>query len=172
MALLRDGRNRHAGVLGPMASVVAGSTQHCCDDDLRAKAAFLQTLAPHAAPAPSPAAAPAAALLEEGARLYERHSADCHGRNGEGVADDGPALAGNRAIALEPPVNLIRVVLEGGFGPSTAAVPRPPGMPPFATQLSDEAIAAVVSHLRWRHGPGAAPVSALDVNRQRGGEMR
>jgi mono/diheme cytochrome c family protein len=72
-------------------------------------------------------------------------------------------------VTLASPVNVIKVVLGGGFGPATAAHPRPYGMPPYATLLSDAEIAAVVSYVRGSWGHRAAPVSALEVNRQRGG---
>jgi mono/diheme cytochrome c family protein len=169
VALLRDGRNRHATVSGPMATVVAHSLQHWREADLRAAAEFLRRLPPPDRPSAPPAAAapPAQAVLLRGERLYADHCADCHGPNGEGVADDGPALAGNRALALDSPVNVLRIVLGGGFGPSTRGQPRPPGMPPFATLLGDDELAAVVSFVRWRHGAQASAVDALDVNRQR-----
>jgi mono/diheme cytochrome c family protein len=167
LALLKSGRHAQATVSGPMALVVANSTQHWRDADLQAMVAFLRQLpAPPAAPRRT-AAAPDAAVLQLGERVYERHCADCHGKAGEGVADAGPALAGNRALGLESPVNVVRMVLAGGFGPSTAAEPRPLGMPPYATLISDEEIAAVVTQLRWRHGRQAAGVSAFDVNRLR-----
>lgn len=167
VALLKNGRNPQATVSGPMALVVANSLQHGRDADVRAMVAFLRQL-PAAPGVPRQAAAmPDAAVLQLGERVYERHCADCHGKTGEGVADAGPALAGNRALALDSPVNVVRMVLAGGFGPSTAAEPRPLGMPPFATLLSDEEIAAVVTQVRWRHGRQAAGVGAFDVNRQR-----
>ena len=167
VALLRVGTNAGAGVSGPMAVVVAHSTQHLRDDDARAMAEFLRRLPAAQALPPRPAAPPPAQRLQLGARLYERHCADCHGKSGAGVADGGPALAGNRALALASPVNVMRIVLGGGFGPATAGQPRPLGMPPFATLLSDDEIAAVVSHVRWRFGAQAGAVSAFDVNRQR-----
>ena len=77
------------------------------------------------------------------------------------------AVAGNRALALASPVNVTRVVLGGGFGPATAGQPRPWGMPPFATLLSDDEIAAVVSQVRWRFGARAEGTTAFEVNRQR-----
>lgn len=170
-ALLQQGRNRHASASGPMARVVAHSTRHLTADDARAMAAFLRPLPVAAAVAPPShpgPAAPASEVLKRGASLYADHCADCHGQAGQGVNDDGPPLAGNRAVALASPVNVLRMVLGGGFGPSTQAHPRPPGMPPFATQLSDEDIAAVVTHVRWVLGARASAVDALDVNRQRG----
>lgn len=167
-ALLADGRNAHASVSGPMAMVVARSTRFLHRDDLVAVAEFLRALPPRQ-PAREAAAPPPAEQLELGARVWERHCADCHGANGEGAAPFVPALAGNRAAGLDSPANLLRVVLGGAFGPSTAANPRPFGMPPFANRLSDEEIAAVVTHVRWLWGPGAAPVSTADVDRARGG---
>ena len=170
--LLRGGRTARATVSGPMAVVVAHSTQHWTEADARAAAEFLRHLpAPAVAPT-APAPQPPEAQLALGAQLYERHCADCHGKAGEGHGDDGPALAGNRALALPQAANVIRVVLGGGFGPSTPTHPRPPGMPPFATLLSDDELAAVVTHLRWTWGPRASGVSAFDVNRQRGGDPR
>ncbi len=166
-ALLKTGRNAQATVSGPMAVVVAHSTQYLRDADAAAIAAYLHQLPVVAVPAPRPTPAPTAATLALGDKLYERHCADCHGRQGEGVADNGPALAGNRAVALASPVNVVRMVLGGGFGPSTAAHPRPPGMPPFATLLGDDEVAAVVSQVRWRFGNRASAVDALVVNRER-----
>ncbi|WP_326534653.1 c-type cytochrome [Pseudorhodoferax sp.] len=173
VALLTAGRNRHATVSGPMAVVVAHSTQHLNEADARAMAEFLRHLpAPGKASPRRPVATPAADVLQSGEQLYAGHCAECHGKQGEGAADSGPALQGNRALALASPVNVIRMVLGGGFGPSTAAEPMPPGMPPYATLLSDEQIAAVVTHLRWQYGARASAVTAFEVNRQRGGALR
>lgn len=175
--LLRSGRNAHAGVSGPMALVVAHSTQHYDESDLQAVVAFLRALpaTSEAAPAstrePGPTPVPPdASTLQQGERLYSDHCRDCHGRDGQGVSDDGPALRGNRALALASPDNVIRMVVGGGFLPATAAQPMPAGMPPFATRLGDEEIAAVVSFIRWRWGDQAPAVTRLDVNRQRGGD--
>ncbi len=166
--LLQAGRNAQAGVSGPMAVVVAHSLQHYTDADQRAMAEFLRRLPAQAARhATDAGTAPLAAVLQLGERLYEQHCSDCHGKTGDGVGDLGPALAGNRAVALATPVNVIRMVLGGGFGPSTAAHPQPPGMPPFATLLSDDELAAIISHVRWRYGSHAAPVDGFEVNRQR-----
>lgn len=172
VALLKKGRNRQAGVSGPMAMVIARSTQHLDDSDLRAMAAFLHSLQslPHRSRTePATAEPPPAETLALGGRLYERHCASCHGDAGEGKPGQAPSLADNRAVTLASPVNVIKVVLGGGFGPATAAHPRPYGMPPYATLFSDAEVAAVVSYLRASWGHRAAPVSALEVNRQRGG---
>ena len=186
--LLKTGTASPQGTLvsvaGPMSEVVLGSTQHLSDADLRAMANYLKALPPSAAdersasvaetetetaaaataaadPTPAPADGP-------GAKLYARHCAACHGDEGEGVAGIYPALAGNRAVLLRTPANLVHVVLEGGFAPATAGNPRPFGMPPFATELRDEQLAQVLTHIRGNWGNRAAAVSALEVGRYRG----
>ena len=70
---------------------------------------------------------------------------------------------------MDPPANVVRVVLAGGFPPATTGNPRPYGMPPFATVLSDDDISAVVTHIRTAWGNEGAMVSARDVYRYRGG---
>ena len=166
VALLQSGRNAHATVSGPMASVVAGSTQHLSDDDLQAVAAFLRALPPRPTPAPAHEAA-APAQHEIGAKRYEQHCANCHGEQGEGSAGVAPALRGNRAVVMDTPHNVIRVVLGGGYGPATAANPRPHGMPPFAIALSNEDVAAIVTYIRSAWGHAASPVNTVAVDRQR-----
>lgn len=169
VALLRDGVSPQATVMGPMAEVVAGSTQHLPEADLRAMATFLKAL-PQDRAAP-PAAEPANALtLKLGREVYGQHCADCHGEQGQGVPLSGrtgpgaplayPALAGNRAVTQASPLNALRMVLVGGYAPSTAGNPRPWGMPPLGPTLSDTEVAAVVSYIRqsWGHSASAATV--------------
>lgn len=170
VALLRTGRAGTAVVTGPMAEVVQHSTQHWQERDLRAVALYLQQLPRSSTAALAAAAVPAPA--GPGARLYEKHCADCHGGQGQGVrGQDGhwayPPLAGNRALALASPANLVQIVLNGGFAPATAGHPRPFGMPPHVLTLSDAEVAAVVSYVRAQWGQRAEPVSALDVQRLR-----
>ena len=166
LRLLRDGVSETAGASGPMATVVRGSTQHLDEADLRAMVEYLRSL-----PAPARPARPrtaTAVATDEGLALYERHCADCHGRRGEGVRGIYPALAGNRALLMDPPANAVLTVLLGGFAPATAGNPRPFGMPPFATQLSDAEIAAVLSTVRASFGNAGSAVSAQDVGGYRG----
>jgi mono/diheme cytochrome c family protein len=168
--LLKAGVSPRGSVMGPMAEVVFRSTQYLSDADLAAMAVFLKAL-PQAAPAPTddPPAAPDA-LRTAGEKLYRDHCAGCHGDAGEGAAGAYPALAGNRAVTMAVPANLIRVVLSGGYLPATAGNPRPYGMPPFAHVLDDAAVAAVVSYIRSAWGNRAGPVSQLQVMRSRAGE--
>jgi mono/diheme cytochrome c family protein len=165
--LLQTGVAPRGTVLGPMAEVVLQSTQHLAPKDLEAMAVYLKGL-PQSAPA---AAAPEAVnrpFADRGAKLYEQHCVQCHGEKGQGVPDAYPPLAGNRAVTLPAVANLVQVVLGGGFPPATAGNPRPYGMPPYATVLTDADVAAVISYIRGAWGNAAAPVSEFAVNQQRG----
>jgi mono/diheme cytochrome c family protein len=154
-ALLQRGVSGHAALLGPMAEVVLHSTQHLAAADRQAMAQYLQSL-------------PAPAQMQLGGQVYEQHCAHCHGADGLGRAGAYVPLAGNRALLHEPPANLVQVVLGGAFPASTAGNPRPFGMPPFATALDDEQVAAVLSYVRNAWGAAGAAVRPQDVQRWRG----
>ncbi len=162
VALLGGGRAPRGTVMGPMAEVVFRSTQHLSRDDLQAMAVFLKSLPPTAARPRAPAA-PDGAAMRRGEAVYGEHCAACHGERGEGAGGLYPPLAGNRAVALTPPHNLVKAILHGGFAPATAAHPRPFGMPPFAQTLSDAEIAAVATYVRNAWGGAAPAVTALEV---------
>ncbi|HKX94049.1 MAG TPA: cytochrome c, partial [Methylibium sp.] len=123
---------------------------------------FLQSLPPTQARAQA-APAPDGAAMRRGEALYGDHCAACHGERGEGAAGLYPPLAGNRAVALQPPHNVIKAILHGGFAPATAANPRPFGMPPFAQVLSDAEVADVATYIRNAWRPAAPAVTTLDV---------
>jgi mono/diheme cytochrome c family protein len=168
--LLHTGVARRGTVLGPMAEVVLNSTQFLAAADLGAMAVFLKALPPSAGDVqPEPAAPVSSQFAERGAKLYGQHCAQCHGEQGQGVPGAYPPLAGNRAVLMPVTPNLVQVVLNGGFPPATAGNPRPFGMPPYATVLSDGDVAAVLSYIRSAWGNQAAPVTEFAVNRHRGG---
>jgi len=169
VALLRTGSAPRGAVSGPMAEVVARSTQYLDEEDARAIAVYLRELPAHAPSVSSESVAPAQAMLQRGQAVYDRHCAQCHGGVGQGVAGAFPPLAGNRAVLLETPVNLIRVVLAGGFLPATVGNPRPHGMPPFLHVLSDEEVADVLTFVRNAWGNRAPAVGTIDVYRAREG---
>jgi len=165
-ALLRTGFTRRGAALGPMAEVVFRSTQYLADGDVAAMTEFLKSLPQvpaHAAPTP----AIGSEAFAHGAALYKDRCASCHGAHGEGGS--GPQgivyapLDGNRKVLLESPANLIHIVVNGGFPPTTAGNPRPYGMPPFGPSLKDEEIALLATYVRAAWGNAAPPVSALDV---------
>ncbi len=162
VALLKHGVAPGASVMGPMAEVVYGGTQHLSDDDLHAMATYLASLPTHNNE-PKKVQPVDRNLYARGEEIYAKRCADCHGEQGEGVTNMYPALAGNRAVTITVPVNTIRAVLSGGFTPETEGNPRPYGMPPFATLLNDEEIAAVVSYVRNAWGNEASAVTAWEV---------
>jgi mono/diheme cytochrome c family protein len=163
VALLKTGQSAKGAAFGPMADVVMQSTQHMREDDLRAIATYLQSLPPRPVPAAGGRQVDATALVNRGDKLYGQQCAGCHGKDGQGVAGVYPSLAANASVTEPTGINAIRVVLLGGFAPSTAAQPRPYSMPPFAQKLNDADVAAVVSYIRQAWGNGAAPVQERDV---------
>ena len=167
-SLLHTGVSARATVFGPMAEVVQRSLQHLSQPDVAAMATYLKSLPATPADIPDAITGPRVdQVVAQGKKLYGVHCADCHGVDGKGVAPAYPPLAGNRALTMEVSVNAVRVVLNGGFAPSTAGNPRPYGMPAFSHVLDDEEVAAVVSYLRASWGNHANPVTALEVNRYR-----
>ena len=171
VALLKTGVAPQGSVLGPMAEVVFRSTQYLSDADARAMAVYLQALPQHAATPAKQAVAPVS-VMERGAKVYEAQCAQCHGAQGQGAKDEAgqpafPPLAGNRAVVLADPTNLVRVVLQGGYLPATAGNPRPHGMPPFQHLLGDEDVAAVTTFVRNSWGNQAAGVGTIEVYRAR-----
>ncbi|HYC48209.1 MAG TPA: cytochrome c [Burkholderiales bacterium] len=174
VTLLKSGASPRGSTMGPMAEVVFRSTQYLSNEDLTAMAAYLKAL-PQAPPKETDPPwwswftgrrtprGPAEEFRRQGAQIYEKSCAGCHGDHGEGAVGAYPALAGNRAVTLHVPANVIRAVLSGGYLPATAGNPRPYGMPPFSHVLSDEEIAAVLSYIRSAWGNAAQPVSPLEV---------
>ena len=165
--LLKTGVSARGAVFGPMAIVVHDSLQHMTESDITAMATYLKSQAEEAE-APEPphfvvTDKQAEALVARGEKLYEDRCADCHQRGGEGVPRIYPPLANNESIVMRYPINAIRVVVNGGFPPSTQDNPRPYGMPPFGQDLSDEDIAAVVSYVRQSWGNRAPAVSPAEI---------
>ncbi|HEY8585258.1 MAG TPA: cytochrome c [Rhodanobacter sp.] len=165
--LLKTGQSARGSAFGPMAAVVSNSTQHMREDDLRAIATYLQSLPPRAQrPAPT-TPFDARALSERGAKVYTQHCADCHGSRGEGVAGVYPPLDGNTSVTEPTGINATRMILLGGFAPVTAANQRPYSMPPFAQQLSDDEVAAVVTYIRRSWSNQGSVVRAQAVSQYR-----
>ena len=169
--LLKIGVAPQGSVIGPMAEVVFNSTQYLSDADAAAMALYLQSLPPRqsAAAEQEAQAAPAAGAVPDarGAKVYEQQCAQCHGEQGEGKAGAFPALAGNRALVMDDPTNVLRVLLQGGYLPATAGNPRPHGMPPFLQTLEDEDLAAVATFVRGAWGNRAGRVDTIDAHRAR-----
>ncbi|WP_341888776.1 c-type cytochrome [Variovorax sp. YR752] len=173
VALLKSGTSPRGSVMGPMADVVFRSTQYLSDADLGAMAIYLKDLpeavkkdAPEATKAPAAPVRRDAGAMVRGAKIYDQRCAYCHGDQGQGAAGAYPPLAGNRAVTMARPTNLIQVVAHGGFLPATAGNPRPYGMPPFGHALDATEVAEVLTYIRGAWGNNAAPVTQLDTMRR------
>jgi mono/diheme cytochrome c family protein len=165
--LLRKGVTARATVMGPMAEVVFESTQYLNAADAAAMAAYLTQLAPPSDEATAAFKPAEGGQMVLGEQVYAQSCADCHGKQGQGAEGAYPALAGNRAVTMASHVNTVQAILSGGFAPATAGHPRPYGMPPFRTLLTDTEIAAVSSYIRQSWGNRANAVRPLDVQRAR-----
>lgn len=168
--LLKVGVSKRGAVFGPMAEVTYNSLQYLTDADIRAVAAYLKSLAPREAPAVADPTVPpeeGSLLMRLGKTIYDQHCTACHAADGRGMPPAYPPLARNHSIEMTSPVNAIRMVLNGGYPPSTAGNPEPYGMPPFAQSLSDDEVAAVVSYIRAAWGNRGTPVSPRQANELR-----
>lgn len=169
--LLHTGVSQRGAVFGPMSEVVSGSLQHLNESDIQAMAAYLKSVPDRGVSVngnPTRISNEAKTILELGANVYEKHCVECHKADGKGVPPGYPPLAGNRSLTAQPAINLIRMVLNGGYPPSTKGNPRPYGMPPFSLTLNDTEVAAVVSFIRSSWGNTGGIVSPIDVGRYRG----
>src|SRR5205085_1661073 len=90
---LQTGRNLHAAASGPMGEVVEISTSKMTEADLRAIATYLKERGAAGPSAPSPVPAGDAQMVA-GEAVYVDNCSACHARDGKGVADLFPAVAG------------------------------------------------------------------------------
>ncbi|MDH4394575.1 MAG: c-type cytochrome [Limnobacter sp.] len=169
--VLKTGQSEKHATYGPMAEVVRHSLQHWSDPDLRAMVVYLKSLpAQNTSEKPPKTMITAAAqpgIMRQGATLYKNQCADCHGQNGEGKANQFPALAGNNHVTDINPANSILMILNGGYAPSTAGNPYPHGMPPFRNTLKLSEVAILSSYLRNSWGNKASFVSEIEVEKLR-----
>ncbi|WP_372635599.1 cytochrome c [Fodinibius sp.] len=107
---------------------------------------------------------PHAADVNKGGTLYRT---SCHQSNGEGVPGAFPALGGDPVVTDEDPIRLTEVILFGMEGETIEGVEYSVIMPPFAEQLSDEEVAAIVSHKRTSWGNDVSIVSVEEVEKVR-----
>lgn len=160
---LKEGKNKHAIVHGPMTEVFA-STRHLTDRDAAAIAAYLKGLEPSSERFDF-------SLLKSGISagetVYTVHCGTCHLPNGRGDRILGVSLRGNPIVQAQDPSSLINVILYGPDLPPPPFVSDRTRMKPFGKRLSDEDIAAVATYLRSRFGNNASAVSAEQVAKQR-----
>lgn len=168
---LQTGANQYAAAYGPMSEVIAHSLQFATPQDTQAIAVYLKSLPAQQNPEQAPAnldKRSLQALIGSGEAIYKNTCANCHGIQGEGKPGQFPALANNANVIAPSPVNSIRMVLNGGYSPSTQGVPYPHGMPPYRTELSNTDVAAVLTYIRKSWGNQTSGVTATEVDKLRG----
>ncbi len=165
--LLRAGQNTSASVSGPMAEFVQHVGRYLSAQDGLAIATYLKSRIDPSSQKAKTSPSAMASSTPAAQTIYANHCANCHGDNGEGKAGRYPALAGNPAVVLAQPDNLIQMALYGGYGPSTHSRPRPYGMPPYLFTLNNQQIADVLNHIRSQWGNQAPAVSPVQVDRVR-----
>ena len=165
VAYLKGGHNRVSAATGPMAEVVALSTEHMSTPDLKAIATYLKSL-------PGTQDHPATLskdnpTMAAGTAIYRDQCAACHGIDGKGVPELFPSIADSSMVKSDDPTTSIRIVLRGARSVGTKDQPTAPGMPSYGSQLDDAQIAAVLTYMRNGWGGGAASVTPNDVARVR-----
>jgi mono/diheme cytochrome c family protein len=111
--------------------------------------------------APGTPSQPPWAVLGE--QVYGNKCAACHQLTGQGLPGVFPPLKGSAVVTATDPTEHIRAVLRGLSGKSIGGVTYPSPMPAFADQLTNEEVAAVLSHERTSWGNQAPPVKPEDV---------
>lgn len=106
---------------------------------------------------------PQAGAAINAAAPYASLCAACHQASGQGLPGVFPPLAGSEWVNGNPGT-AAAIVLYGVSGPLTVAGRSFNGaMPPFKGQLSDEQVAALLSHVRSQWGNTSASVSSSEV---------
>ena len=98
---------------------------------------------------------------DAGAELYKNLCVPCHQTDGRGREKLAPALVGSRFVVAQDPGNAARILL-GGMEGSIGL------MPPLASALGDDQVAAVLTYIRREWGHTASAVSPEDVREIRG----
>jgi mono/diheme cytochrome c family protein len=164
-AYLRTGHNRTTAATGPMAEEIAHSSSQMTDGDLVAIATYLKSL-PGRQNSPVPVQGSDPAMVA-GQAIYRDQCSACHALDGRGIPQLFPSLADSAMVRSSDPTTLIRILLRGAQSVATKGEPTSPGMPPYAWQLNDAQVAAVLTYIRNAWTPTAPPVMPRDVNRVR-----
>jgi len=127
----------------------------------RAAASVASVQVAPASRAPSTAGPPSWAALGE--QIYGNKCAACHQLTGQGLPGVFPPLKGSTVVTSSDPTEHIHTVLRGLTGKTIGGVTYATAMPPFADQLTDEEVAAVLSYERSSWGNQAAAIKPEDV---------
>jgi alcohol dehydrogenase (quinone), cytochrome c subunit len=170
---LRHGHNRIGTAFGSMIDVVNNSTPYFSDSDIHAIATYLKSL-PAASLQPAVAYNNATTVAlrnkptaQSGGAVYTGACVSCHGFDAKGFTPYMPALAANPVVLDDNPSSLINLVLNGSIPLVAKGAPDAYRMPQFRQQLSDQAIADVVTFIRNGWGNHAPAVTAAQVAKLR-----
>lgn len=106
-----------------------------------------------------------------GMQLFTANCQACHQANGQGLSGVFPPLAGSEWVLGDEKV-LSQILLHGLSGKIEVLGKTYQGsMPAFGNQLSDNEIAAVLTHLRSQWGNTAQPIAAAIVTTGRKASM-
>ena len=107
--------------------------------------------------------------MQEGAKIFASHCANCHGVDGRGIASLGPKLAGSTWVT-GPSETLARIVLHGLHGPIDvggenwdAVMPGHGNLPEFG----DSVVAGLMTYLHRTWGHSGRALDAEFVRRIR-----
>ena len=172
-SFLKGGHGGGLVTFGSMVQVVEDSTQYMSDDDRNAIARYLKSLpAQQRSGAYEPNSRGArqgveamrtGAVQRPGAGIFLSFCAKCHQTDGSGKPLKYPKLAGNPTVLASDPTSLMRLLVEGGSSPDTNGGPKREKMPAFATKLTSEEMAQVLTFVRSTWGNNAAPVTTHQV---------
>ncbi|MFA5620229.1 MAG: cbb3-type cytochrome c oxidase subunit II [Weeksellaceae bacterium] len=113
---------------------------------------------PKTAKAGAAAGGDGAAALPDGETLFMNTCAACHQADGKGLPGAFPSLVGS-AVVNDDDYRLQASIILMGYD----SRPEYAAMQPFADQLSDEEIAAIMNHERTSWGNNSKTVTAADV---------
>ena len=169
-----------ANAAGPMADVVANSTQYMTPDDLRSIGIYLRSVPAVAGgqtrardqwgqPADDVKRLRGAHVTGvDGAQLFVANCATCHQWTGQGIGGTAPlaypSLIHNSAVGAPDADNLAMVILHGVNRQTKDADVMMPG---FGEELNDEQIAAVTNYVTQHFGDPKATVTAGDIAKLR-----
>jgi mono/diheme cytochrome c family protein len=108
------------------------------------------------------------AELSLGEQLFNKNCASCHQTTGNGISGSIPPLVGSALANSEDVSKPIRIVLHGFRGAIVRNGVKYNGvMQPWHSVLSDEEIAAILTHVRTSWGNIGGEVKPEDVTRVR-----
>lgn len=102
-----------------------------------------------------------------GPQVYAANCASCHGEAGAGTPGVFPPLASDPVVNSADAEAHVKIVLHGLSGKSINGTKYAGQMPAFASQLSDEQIAAVIDHERTSWGNHGSTVTPSQIAKDR-----